>query len=218
MQPKKPQRASWLRITHRSLDKLRVVSGGADGEGHILSLGNCGCLLQGAAAEFRLAEAHALLECDAGRHRHGGHRCENVRNLRREQFQAQARVERMRRSSCGPACVWRRDNEAPGYIPCLPAAYLCPRAGHRAHSLARYTPDVLSARALGLGKPLRGGCWPMGASHAGSDILRAFVVGDVGATQLKALLHLFRGLESQNTSVNLGFFSTYKEDGKFGTN
>ena len=62
--------------THRSLDELRVVSGGADGEGHILSLGRCGCLLQGAAAEFRLAEAHPLLECNAGRHRDGGHRCE----------------------------------------------------------------------------------------------------------------------------------------------
>ena len=218
MQPKKPQRASWLRITHRSLDKLRVVSGGADGEGHILSLGNCGCLLQGAAAEFRLAEAHALLECDAGRHRHGGHRCENVRNLRREQFQAQARVERMRRSSCGPACVWRRDNEAPGYIP-LPARCVPLPAGRPSRPLIGQVHSRRSLRpGAWIGQTLRGGCWPMGASHAGSDILRAFVVGDVGATQLKALLHLFRGLESQNTSVNLGFFSTYKEDGKFGTN
>ena len=66
--------------THRSLDELRIVSGGADGEGHILSLGNCGRLSQGAAAEFRLAEAHALLECNAGRHRHGGHCGEIVRN------------------------------------------------------------------------------------------------------------------------------------------
>lgn len=79
--------------THRSLDELRVVPGGADGEGHILSLASCGCLLQGAAAEFRLAEAHPLLECNAGRHRHGGHRCEDRSEFTTMQFpDAQAPV------------------------------------------------------------------------------------------------------------------------------
>ena len=202
--------------THRSLNELRIVPGGADGEGHILSLGSCSCLLQGAAAEFRLAEAHALLECDAGGHRHGGHRCEIVRNFTTKQFQAQAQVERMRRSSCGPACVWRRDNEAPGYIPCLPGACPCPRAGQRTHSLARHTLDALPTGTLRLGRPVRGGVLANGGVACWQRYPQGVCGRGCWSHTLKVFLHFFRGLEAQNTSVNLGF-STHKEDGlKFG--
>ena len=75
---------------------------------------------------------------------------------------AQAPVGRMRRSSCGPACVWPRDNESPGYIPCLPVAYLCPRAGHRARSLAGHTPDVLPTRTLDWPDPFEKGAGQWG--------------------------------------------------------
>lgn len=83
------------------------------------------------------------------------------------------------RSSCGPGCVWRRDDEAPEYIP-LPARCVPLPAGRPARALI----------GQGHSPPGRGdwpdppdeGCWPMAASHAGVDILRAFVVGDVGAT------------------------------------